>query len=95
MVDVLRAYLNSSARDLELLVSYAERLGNGAVYKRLGYLLERFSPAQKSTIEICRSRVSAGNAKLDPCLEAGGLVMKWRLWIPENWRKELESDRPA
>jgi predicted transcriptional regulator of viral defense system len=95
MVDVLRAYLNSSARDLELLVSYAERLANGAVYKRLGYLLERFSPAEKSTIEICRSRVSAGNAKLDPSLEAGGLVTKWRLWIPENWRKELESDRPA
>jgi predicted transcriptional regulator of viral defense system len=95
MVDVFRAYLNSSAGDLDLLVSYAERLGNGAVYKRLGYLLERYSPGEKSTIEICRSRLSTGNAKLDPSLKSGGLVTKWRLWIPENWRKELDFDRPA
>jgi predicted transcriptional regulator of viral defense system len=95
MVDVLRAYLNSPARDLQLLVSYAERLGNGAVYKRLGYLLERLAPIENATIEICRSRVSAGNAKLDPVLPAERLVTKWRLWIPENWKKELESDRPA
>jgi predicted transcriptional regulator of viral defense system len=95
VVDVFRAYLNSSAKDLELLVSYAERLGNGAVYKRLGYLLERYSPGDKSAIGICRSRLSTGYAKLDPSLNSGGLVTRWRLWIPENWRKELNIDRPA
>lgn len=95
MIDVLRTYLKSSAKDLELLVSYAEHLGNGAVFKRLGYLLERYSPGEKSAIEICRSRLSTGYAKLDPSLNSGGLVTRWRLWIPENWRKELNVDRSA
>lgn len=90
-VDVLRAYLNSPSRDLQLLASYAERLGNGAVYKRLGFLLEQFAPGEKASIEICRSRVSAGNAKLDPSLPADRLVTKWRLWIPENWARESEE----
>jgi predicted transcriptional regulator of viral defense system len=94
-VDVFRAYLSSNARNLELLASYAERLGNGAVYKRLGYLLERYSPGEKSIIEICRSRLSTGYAKLDPSLKSASLVTRWRLWVPENWTKEQDIDRPA
>lgn len=90
-VDVLRAYLKSQSKNFPLLVSYAERLGNGAVYKRLGFLLERFAPTESPTIEICRSRISAGNAKLDPSLPAERLVTKWRLWIPANWAESTAA----
>ena len=92
VADFLRAYLISPSKDLQLLVSYAERLGNGAVYKRLGFLLERMAPQEKAIIGICRSRISSGNSKLDPSLPADHLVTKWRLWIPENWTKEREND---
>ncbi len=44
-VDVLRNYLASETCDLERLVSYAIRLNNGAVFKRLGFLMERLAPA--------------------------------------------------
>lgn len=43
-VDFLTNYLKSDKRDLDLLIDYADRLGNGAVFKRLGFLLERLVP---------------------------------------------------
>lgn len=85
-VDVLRNYLDSTEfRDLKLLLSYAERLDNGAVFKRLGYLLERYAPAEKESIAFCRARLSKGNTKLDPALAPKRLVTVWRLWLPEGW----------
>jgi predicted transcriptional regulator of viral defense system len=91
-VDVFQTYLKSPAKDLELLTSYAERLGNGAVFKRLGFLLERFAPTETTAIKTCRSGLSAGNAKLDPSLPADRLITRWKLWIPQNWAEELEND---
>jgi len=91
-VDVFRAYLKSSSRDIGLLASYSKRLGNGAVYKRLGFLLERLAPEETAAIEICKSQLSTGNAKLDPSLPARRLSTRWRLWIPDNWKKEATDD---
>jgi len=91
-VDVFRAYLESSSKDVQLLVSYSERLGNRAVFKRLGFLLERLAPTEVSAIEACRSRLSKGKAKLDPSLPAERLSTKWQLWIPENWKKDRGND---
>jgi len=93
--DVLRAYLKSSSKDLDMLVAFAGRLGNGAVYKRLGFLLERFVPDEKAIIEKCRARISMGNAKLDPALPSKRLVTRWRLWVPDNWMREQKRDQPA
>ena len=86
--DILSSYLKSEKMNLELLISYAERLGNGAVFKRLGFLLERLAPEQKGFIKKCRTMLTKGNAKLDPALKAEQLVTRWRLWVPESWAKE-------
>jgi predicted transcriptional regulator of viral defense system len=91
-VDVFQACLKSSAKNLELLTSYAEQLENGAVFKRLGFLLERFAPMETTAIEACRFGLSTGNAKLGPSLPAARLVTRWKLWIPQNWTEELEND---
>lgn len=91
-VDVLQSYLRSEMKDLKLLVSYAERLGNGAVFKRLGFLLERFASAERETIEACQKRITKGNVKLGPSLRADRLVTAWRLWVPESWAKERWND---
>jgi hypothetical protein len=64
------------------LLAYAKRLGNGAVYKRLGFLLERLAPSEVHTIKECRRLMSAGTAKLDPALPSPKLVTRWRLSIP-------------
>jgi len=90
--DMFLNYLQSKNRDIELLLDYAGRLGNGAVFKRLGFLLERFAGEEKPAIEVCRSRLTQGNAKLDPSLTADRLLTRWRLWVPEAWAKESSID---
>ncbi|MHB1175935.1 MAG: type IV toxin-antitoxin system AbiEi family antitoxin domain-containing protein [Sulfuriferula sp.] len=87
-VDMLKNYLKSEKKDLALLLEYASRLGNGAVFKRLGFLLEKFSPADQEAIAQCRERLTTGNAKLDPALETDKLVTRWRLWVPQRWLGE-------
>lgn len=87
-VDVLRTYLDSKEfRNLKLLLEYVQRLGNGAVFKRLGYLLERYAPSETDAIARCRARLSQGNAKLDPALPPKKLATAWRLWLPEGWER--------
>ncbi len=90
--DMLRNYLRSENKNLELLTEYAERFGNGAVFKRLGFLLERSAPDEVKAIDKCRTRLTTGNAKLDPKLRADKLITRWRLWLPESWAKERRVD---
>jgi predicted transcriptional regulator of viral defense system len=83
--DVLVSYLTSDEKNTKLLLEYAEQLDNGAVYKRLGFLLERFAPDQKELIDQCQSRLTKGLSKIDPALSADRLITRWRLWVPHNW----------
>jgi predicted transcriptional regulator of viral defense system len=92
MAEELKVYLNAPAKDLALLLSYAQRLGNGAVFKRLGYLLERLAPNEEAAIETCRAHLSTGNAVLDPALPEERLITNWRLWVPANWARNRRSD---
>lgn len=87
-VDIFTNYLKSEKKDLALLLSYAGRLGNGAVFKRLGYLLERTAPNDLEIIAQCRAKLTTGNVKLDPKLPADKLVTRWRLWVSSQWAKE-------
>lgn len=87
-MDMLRTYLDSKEfKNLKLLLEYAAQLENGAVFKRLGYLLERYASAETEAIAFCRARLSQGNAKLDPALPAKKLATAWRLWLPEGWNE--------
>ncbi len=81
--DCLGAYLKKLDRNDKLLLEYGDRLGNGAVFKRLGFLVERRLD-ESGLIDECRARLTKGNAKLDPVLECPRLVSKWRLWVPQS-----------
>jgi predicted transcriptional regulator of viral defense system len=89
--EMLGSYLRSKNKDLELLIQYGERLGNGAIFKRLGFLLEKFASQETKAIENCYQRLTAGNAKLDPKLNNVKLITRWRLWVPENWKQSRHS----
>jgi predicted transcriptional regulator of viral defense system len=91
-VDMLSNYFNSENKDLELLILYATRLGNGAVFKRLGFLLERLAPEEANSIKKCRANLTTGNAKLDLRLSADKLITRWRLWVPKAWATESRID---
>jgi predicted transcriptional regulator of viral defense system len=90
--DILGNYLKSQHKDLGLLLDYVERLGNGAVFKRLGFLLEKTAPDEADAIEACSQRLTAGNASLDSKLSNNKLVTRWRLWVPDNWKRMAPVD---
>ncbi len=82
VADCFAEYVRHEYRQDEKLISYAERLGNGAIFKRLGFLAERESDCT-DLIDACRQRMTKGNAKLDPAISCPRLVTRWRLWVPE------------
>ena len=84
-VDMFNNYLSSDNKQMDLLIEYAQRLSNGAVFKRLGFLLEHLASEEKVAINSCKSAITKGNAELDPTLEKFQLVTKWRLWLPKSW----------
>jgi predicted transcriptional regulator of viral defense system len=85
--DCLAAYLSRDTVDVERLVEYAKRVGNGAVFKRLGFLAE--ASGAPALAEACRRHLTQGNAKLDPALSSPRLVRRWRLWLPVNWKASV------
>jgi predicted transcriptional regulator of viral defense system len=88
--DCLEAYLRRSDRDDGKLVDYAARLGNGAVFKRLGFLAERTS-GNEPLVEVCRQNLSGGYAKLDPAIDNPRTVAQWRLRVSDRWSREAAS----
>ena len=90
--DMLTAYLGSKNKAISLLMDYAAIHGNGAVFKRLGFLLEIMAPQETSAIAQCRDNLTAGNSKLDPKLKRDKLITRWRLWIPKSWVNERSAE---
>ncbi len=90
--DILKVYLKSKYRNLNLFIDYADRLENRTVFKRFGFLIEKTEPDEKDILRKCLSRLSKGNSKLDPDLKTTRLVTKWKLWVPESWLKGLNND---
>jgi predicted transcriptional regulator of viral defense system len=84
--ECLGTYLARSDRDDHRLIEYADQLGNGAVFKRLGFLAERH-PEGGKIAALCLPKLTTGNAKLDPALDCPRLIAKWRLRIPQIWAK--------
>lgn len=87
VADIFTNYLKSENKNIELLLKYAKQLGNGAVFKRLGFMLEQFAPQESDAIAKCLAVLTKGNTKLDTKLAADKLITRWRLWIPESWSK--------
>ena len=90
--DMLQNYLHSDKKDLQLLIDYGDRLGSGAVFKRLGFLMEQLAPDEDDIGQECSTRLTQGNTKLDPRLPADKLITRWRIWVPVNWHLGLRVD---
>jgi predicted transcriptional regulator of viral defense system len=82
--ECLNSYLSRSDRDDRTLITYAERLANGAVFKRLGFLAERHANGKVLASE-CQTRLTKGNAMLDPALKSPRIVSAWHLNVPPTW----------
>jgi predicted transcriptional regulator of viral defense system len=86
VAECLAAHAKASTFDRDRLVRYAEQFGNGAVFKRLGFLAEA-RLHDEGLAYACRARLTQGYAQLDPSLASSHLLTAWRLWVPERWRK--------
>jgi predicted transcriptional regulator of viral defense system len=88
--ECLTRHLVAADTRTQTLVDYADRLGNGAVFKRLGFLVSR-EPGYESLAEACAKKLTTGNAMLDPGLTCPRLVKQWRLWVPDRWKRRGPS----
>lgn len=80
VAEIVRSYLDDD--DPERLIEYGDRLGNRAVFKRLGYIVEALGLDAPGLVSACEERVSAGISALDPDGPSGGRrVMRWGLRI--------------
>lgn len=88
VAEILDTYLDN--HDAHQLVAYADQIGNRAVFKRLGYLVEALGREMPELVAECRSRLSAGMTLLDPDGPQDGVrVPRWGLRanirvMPEN-----------
>jgi len=76
VADVVHEYFASEHRDDDLLTDYADRLGNRAVFKRLGYLLEHIGIDAPELVATCLERRSSGLVALDPSVDAKGRILR-------------------
>ncbi|MBI3946014.1 MAG: hypothetical protein HY321_08855 [Armatimonadetes bacterium] len=82
VAEVAREYFESDHRDDAALREYAGRLGNRAICKRLGYLIETLDMDAPDLLEFCRQAISSGYSKLDPSVPTRGrLLRRWNLAV--------------
>ena len=66
--------------DVKKMVEYALMVDIGAVYRRLGYLLELFETEETGQLELLRKKLTATYVLLDPTLPTEGkFIARWRL----------------
>lgn len=85
VAECLVAFAKSKGFDRKLLIAYAQQYGNGAIFKRLGFLSETLL-RDGELAAACSARLTKGYAILDPALRKQRLVTAWNLWVPERWK---------
>jgi predicted transcriptional regulator of viral defense system len=82
LFQMLREYVTGPEFNRENLLDDMRRFGNGAAWKRFGYLMEVARPEDRELFVTANSNLSAGNVKLDPSIAGRGrLLRRWRLWV--------------
>jgi len=96
IIEVAKGFrMRGEALDPERLVAYALRLGRGAVFRRLGFLMELWNVSCPKGLDELLSRLTATYVRLDPGLPAGGrFLRRWRLRLnvtPEEIRAAVRT----
>ena len=82
VAEMVTEYFEGDHRDDSLLIEYGDRLGIGAVFKRLGFLIEELDIDAPELAQPCLERRTAGVNDLDPSIDAMGLtVSRWGIRV--------------
>ena len=85
-VDCLKNYLKKNEANLTIMSQYLETMNNGAIYKRLGFLLEKLLGSENPMVISLENKLTKGLAYLDPKQkEEVYLASKWNLFVPKNF----------
>lgn len=88
LAQLLQEYKETDKSNILRLLAVAEECASGAAWKRLGYLSELVWPAASAIPTAALTRLSAGNARLDPTVhQRGRLRKRWRLWVNVDLRE--------
>ena len=91
VADVLRNYFAGTSRNDDQLAEYAGKIGNRAVFKRLGYLLETLGINSAKLTELCARHMSTGISLLDPSGKPTGPILnRWGLRLNVKLENEAE-----
>lgn len=86
VADALSAYVHSKEFNQNKLLEYAKTMGNSAVYKRLGFLVELLEFDGADTIvSTCKRSLKSGYSQLDPATVGDRLETQWNLWVPKSF----------
>lgn len=88
-IDSLKQYLKSDHYNEYLLIDYATRLNNGAVFKRMGYLISSLFGNDHPLVSKCKAHLTTGNIQLDPAAKSKRMISAWRILVPEHLLYEL------
>lgn len=86
-IDCLKEFkqLYDKQSDLDKLLAYTKQIGNGALFKKLGFLAEVLG-FEQSLIDSCAKNLTTGYTQLDKYAKDKNLVTRWRLWIPKGYK---------
>lgn len=94
--EVAKALWNANGKaSLETLVDHASRMRNGAILKRLGFLVELLGlKADDRLVKTMRRLISKGFSKLDPTAPRKGLhLTRWNLLVNVSEKAATEWRR--
>jgi predicted transcriptional regulator of viral defense system len=84
-------WMSKNQIKLTRLLDYANRFHNGALTRRLGFLLELYDVAPSGELARLRTKLTTTYDRLDPTLpKSGPFLSRWRLQLNVD-KSELEA----
>jgi len=91
--DVFKEYVETKYCDFKMLINYAEKMNNKTILKRLGFMIDvKFNEIPNGFIDV-RKNISSGYSKFDPIVNSKWIVEKWKLKVPDSWKKEYDRKK--
>lgn len=90
IIEVAKALHNAKEIDWRKLIGYGKRMGNGAIFKRLGYISELMGVPLQDEIKLeLKDEITKGYALLDPeTADEGKHDSKWNVVVNVEITKE-------
>lgn len=82
VIDCFKSYVQGKTFDPLKLVSYAKKMDNGVMFKRLGFLSETYLGREHDLTQICLGEITKGPSYMDSSDKNGKFVSRWRLYLP-------------